>query len=47
MTKLGTYPASGIFEGHRRIPAETPVGRYWLRVTGGDFSELVEMVDVE
>ena len=47
VTKLGTYPASGIFQGHRRIPAETPAGRYWLRVTGGDFSELVEIVDVE
>ena len=47
VTKLGTYPASGIFQGHRRIPVETLVGRYWLRVTGGDFSELVEMVDVE
>lgn len=47
VTKLGTYPASGIFQGHRRIPAETPAGRYWLRVIGGDFSELVEIVDVE
>ena len=46
-TRLGTYPASGIFQGHRRIPAETSAGRYWLRVTGGDFSELVEIVDVE
>ena len=46
-TRLGINPASGIFQGHRRLPAETPVGRYWLRVTGGDFSDLVEIVDVE
>lgn len=46
-TRLGTYPLSGTFQGQGTVAAGTPAGRYWLRVAGNGFSELVEMVDVE
>ena len=43
---LGTFPTSDTFQGQLTVPAQTPEGRYWLRVSGGHFSELVRRVDV-
>lgn len=43
---LGTFPTSDTFHGKLTVPAQTPEGRYWLRVSGGNFSELVEVVYV-
>ncbi len=46
--ELGEVPSSSsYFQGELVSPAHTPSGRYWLRVTSGDFSELVEIVQVE
>ena len=45
-TGLGAFPASDHFQGEVVVPAQTPSGRYWLRVAGGGFSELVETVQV-
>ena len=45
-TGLGAFPASDHFQGEVVVPAQTPSGRYWLRVAGGSFSELVETVQV-
>ena len=44
---LGGYPVSGTFQGQLSVPGETPSGRYWLRVSGGGFSELVTIVHIE
>ena len=35
------------FEEQVVAPGETPRGRYWFRVSGGGFSELVDVVEVE
>ena len=43
---LGTFPTSDTFQGQLTVPGQTPEGRYWLRVSGGNFSELVEVVQV-
>ena len=43
---LGTFPAEDLFQGEVTVPAQTPIGRYWLRVAGGGFSELVEIIEV-
>lgn len=43
---LGTFPASDTFQGQLTVPGQTPSGRYWLRVSGGKFSELVRAVTV-
>ena len=44
---LGEYPVSGTFQGQLTVPDQTPDGRYWLRVSGGSFSELVTIVHLE
>ena len=44
---VAAFPVSGFFQGKANIPADTPSGGYWLRVSGGDFSELVAIVSVE
>ena len=38
---LGTIPVSDLFQGQLAAPEEAPIGRYWLRVAGGGFSELI------
>ncbi len=43
---LGTFPTSDTFQGQLKVPVRTPSGRYWLRVSGGNFSELVRAVIV-
>ena len=43
---LGVFPTSDLFQGDATVPAHTPSGRYWLRVAGGGFYELVEIVEV-
>ena len=43
---LGTFPASDTFQGKLTVPDQTPDGRHWLRVSGGAFSELVDVVHV-
>ena len=43
---LGTFPSSDTFQGQLKVPDRTPSGRYWLRVSGGNFSELVQVVNV-
>ena len=43
---LGAFPVSGTFQGQVTVPDETQGGRYWLRVSGGGFSELVNIVYV-
>lgn len=43
---LGTIPVSDFFQGQLAAPEEASAGRYWLRVTGGGFSELVGSVEV-
>ena len=45
--QLGAYPVSGTFQGQLSVPDQTPDGRYWLRVSGGSFSELVTIVHLE
>ena len=45
--QLGGYPVSDLFQGQGTVPGETPSGRYWLRVSGGGFSELVTIVHIE
>ena len=44
---LGGYPVSGTFQGQLSVPDQTLDGRYWLRVSGGSFSELVTIVHIE
>ena len=47
-TKLAEIPVSSTyFQDELMVPGQTPRGRYWLRVTSGDFSELVDVVQVE
>ena len=43
---LGTFPSSDTFQGKLTVPGQTPGGRYWVRVSGGNFSELVRTVYV-
>ena len=43
---LGTFPSSDTYQGQLTVPRQTPEGRYWLRVSGGNFSELVDVVYV-
>ena len=45
--QLGAYPVPDTFQGQLTVPDQTPSGRYWLRVSGGGFSELVKIVHVE
>ncbi len=48
--ELADFPIEagwGYFEEQVVVPDETPRGRYWLRVSGGGFSELVDVVQVE
>ena len=46
-TKLAEIPVSPTyFEDEVMLPGQTPRGRYWLRVTSGDFSELVDVIQV-
>ena len=45
--RLGAYPVSDTFQGQLTMPDQTPGGRYWLRVSGGSFSELVGIVHIE
>ena len=44
---LGEFPVSDTFQGQETVPDQTPGGRYWLRVSGGSFSELVKIVHIE
>ena len=47
-TKLAEIPVSSTyFQEDVVVPGQTPRGRYWLRVTSGDFSELVDIIQVE
>ena len=47
-TKLAEIPVSSKFlQEEVVVPGQTPRGRYWLRVTSGDFSELVDIIQVE
>ena len=45
--QLGAYPVPDTFQGQLTVPDQTPGGRYWLRVSGGSFSELVGIVHIE
>lgn len=45
---LGELPTeAGFTETQLTVPAHTPPGRYWLRVSSNGFSELVEVVTVQ
>ena len=47
-TKLAEIPVSSTyFQDELMVPGQTSRGRYWLRVTSGGFSELVDVVQVE
>ncbi len=44
---LGEFPVSDLFQGQATVPEQAPSGRYWLRVAGAGFSELVRTVQLE
>lgn len=45
---LGEVPATADFtEAPLTVPAHTPEGHYWLRVSDNSFSELVELISVQ
>ena len=45
---LGEFPlAFLIHRGQGTVPESTPSGRYWLRVEGAGFSEIIKRVQVE
>ena len=44
--ELGTFPVSDVFQGQMAVPEQVPIGRYWLRVSGDGFAELVHVVQV-
>ena len=44
---LGTIPVSDLFQGQLAAPKKASGGRYWLRVAGGGFSELVISVELQ
>ena len=47
LSDLPIEAGSDYFERQVVVPSQTPRGRYWLRVSGGGFSELVDVVKVE
>ena len=47
LTKFPIEAGWGYFEEQVVVPDGTPKGRYWLRVSGGAFSELVNVVQVQ